>query len=235
MDRTSMMQELASASRARDYINHFESNVSRESGYVEQLLLEENVWKLTQIEAKLQRETCAVTTKMDTVLLKTWLGEASKYQTEMNNTLVTKHRPIAPTPIQLTTDVCFPTLVVSMGRRRVAGVKWLVEVSTCTTQRCGNCAVRKEMVPSATTECFLGLAWAGVGRVGWCGLAWAAWVCVGWVARFCFYFVFHSLLLASNHRIVTPSRLKNYHTPSHVFVSDSPKGNHRHKPTTPKL
>ena len=37
LDGKFMMQELASASKSRDYINHLESKVSRESGYVEQL------------------------------------------------------------------------------------------------------------------------------------------------------------------------------------------------------
>lgn len=50
-----MMQELASVSRAREYINHLESKVSRERGYVEQMLLEENLKKLREIEATIQR------------------------------------------------------------------------------------------------------------------------------------------------------------------------------------
>ena len=40
LDGEFMMQELASASRARDCINHLESKLCRESGYVEQMLLE---------------------------------------------------------------------------------------------------------------------------------------------------------------------------------------------------
>jgi hypothetical protein len=35
LDGEFTMQELASATRARDYVNHLESQVSRESGYVE--------------------------------------------------------------------------------------------------------------------------------------------------------------------------------------------------------
>ncbi len=43
LDGTSMMQELASASRARDYVNHSESKLCRESGYVEQMRLAETL------------------------------------------------------------------------------------------------------------------------------------------------------------------------------------------------
>ncbi len=75
-----MLQELASASRARDYINHLASNVSRESGYVEQMPLKENFKKLSEIEANIHTETWTVITNMDTTMLKTWLNEASKFQ-----------------------------------------------------------------------------------------------------------------------------------------------------------
>ena len=53
LDGKFMMQELASASRARDYINHLESKVCRESGHVEQILLEENLKKLSEIETSM--------------------------------------------------------------------------------------------------------------------------------------------------------------------------------------
>ena len=43
--------------------------------------------------------------------------------------IVTRNGAIAPEPIQLTTDACFSTPMLSMGRRRVTGVKWLREVS----------------------------------------------------------------------------------------------------------
>ncbi len=125
-----MLQELASASRARDYINHLESKLCRESGYVEQMLLEENLKKLSEIETNIQTETWTVIKKMDTIMLNNWLNEASEYQTEMNKTIsyqkggeldwetnefklspnVTKKGAIAPEPIQLTTDACFPPL-----------------------------------------------------------------------------------------------------------------------------
>ena len=62
-DHKFMMQELASASKSRDYINHIESKVSRESGYVEQLLLSENLKQLSEIEANIQRESFAISTK----------------------------------------------------------------------------------------------------------------------------------------------------------------------------
>ena len=48
-----VMQEFASASRSRDYINHLESKVSRESDCVEQLLLKENLNQLSEIQANM--------------------------------------------------------------------------------------------------------------------------------------------------------------------------------------
>ncbi len=39
LDRKFMLQELAGVSRTRDYINHLDSELCRESGYVEHLLL----------------------------------------------------------------------------------------------------------------------------------------------------------------------------------------------------
>ena len=62
---------------------------------------------------------------MDTLILKRWLDEASKYQAEV----VTNPRARVPEPIKLTTDACFSTPMLSMGRRRVTGVKWLREVA----------------------------------------------------------------------------------------------------------
>ncbi len=60
-DRTLTMQELASVSRARDYINHLESIVSRESDFVELLLLEENLKQLSEIEAKMKHDSATST------------------------------------------------------------------------------------------------------------------------------------------------------------------------------
>ncbi len=57
LDGKFMMQELASASRARDFINHLESRVCRETGYVEQYVFFE---KLSEIEANVQRESTAI-------------------------------------------------------------------------------------------------------------------------------------------------------------------------------
>ncbi len=86
---------------------------------------------------------------MDKIMLKTWLTEVSKVQAEVNNTIsyqrggrldwetnqyklrvaVTNNGASAPEPIHFTTDACFSTPTVNMGRRRVDGLKWLREVS----------------------------------------------------------------------------------------------------------
>jgi hypothetical protein len=71
------------------------------------------------------REAWTVTTGIDTIMLNNWLDGASKYQAE----IMTNPRARVPEPIKLTSDVCFSTPMVSMGRRRVAGVKWLREVA----------------------------------------------------------------------------------------------------------
>ncbi len=55
LDGKFMMQELASISRARDYIIHLEAKVNRESGFVEHMLLKENLKKFYEIEANIQR------------------------------------------------------------------------------------------------------------------------------------------------------------------------------------
>ena len=114
-----VMQELASASRSRDYINHLESKVSRESDCVEQLLLKENLKQLSEIQANMSREAWTVTTRIDMIMLNKWLDEASKYQAEV----MTNTRAIAPEPIQLTTDACFPTPMLSMGSKTSYGSK----------------------------------------------------------------------------------------------------------------
>ena len=54
------MQELASSARVRDYISHLESKLNGESGYVELLLLEESLKKLSEIEANIQSDSTAV-------------------------------------------------------------------------------------------------------------------------------------------------------------------------------
>ncbi len=72
LDRKFLFQELAS-------VNHIESKVRRQSGYVEHLLLEENLKKLSEIETSIQAETWTVITKMDTNMLNRWLNEANEY------------------------------------------------------------------------------------------------------------------------------------------------------------
>ncbi len=94
-----VMQELASVSRARDYMAHLEDKVARESGFVEYLLLKQNLKTLSEIETKIYKESdpifanhlrenleqvrdieanlrieaWTVTTKLDTIVLKLWL------------------------------------------------------------------------------------------------------------------------------------------------------------------
>ena len=63
LDRKFALRELASVHRTRDYIDHLESKVRRESGFVEQMLLEENLKKLSEIETSIQRETWTVIAK----------------------------------------------------------------------------------------------------------------------------------------------------------------------------
>jgi hypothetical protein len=157
------MQELASVNRARDYTAHLEDKVARESGFVEYLLLTENLKTLSEIETKIYKESepilaehlrenleqvreieanlrteaWTVATKLDTIMLKLWLEQACKYQTDLSKTvshrkggkldwetneskltpIVTKSGAQAPEPIQLTTGMCFSSPMVSMGKR----------------------------------------------------------------------------------------------------------------------
>ena len=60
---------------------------------------------------------------MDTIMLRTWLNEASKFQAEMEN------GAFAPELVQLSTDALFSAPMLSMGRRRATGVKMLREIS----------------------------------------------------------------------------------------------------------
>ena len=104
------MQGLASAARARDYINHLETKVNRETAFCLHLVLERELKDVWAIEAKIQRESTAllnqvleqqlkdvwaieaklpyeawtVITEMDTIMLKNGLSEAGKFQAEMN-------------------------------------------------------------------------------------------------------------------------------------------------------
>ena len=114
------------------------------SQFVEQQL--KYVWA---IEAELPDEAWTVITEMDTIMFNNRLNEAGKFQAERNNiisyqksgrldwetngyklqTVAPKDRACAPEPIQLTTDAGFSTPMLSMGRKRVVGVKWLKEVA----------------------------------------------------------------------------------------------------------
>jgi hypothetical protein len=84
-----------------------------------------SITELYELKAIMLKEAWTVTTRIDTIMLKHWLDEASKYQADV----MTNPRARVPEPIKLTSDACFSTPMVSMGRRRVAGVKWFREVS----------------------------------------------------------------------------------------------------------
>ena len=86
-------------------------------------ILEQKLKEVYEIEAKLQTEAWTVITQMDTIMLRTWLNKASKFQGEMEN------GAFAPEPIQLSTDALFSAPMLSMGRRRVQGVKMLRDIS----------------------------------------------------------------------------------------------------------
>ena len=127
----------------------FEAKVHGESTQFLNQILETKLEEVYEIEANIQREAWTVVTKMDTIMLRNWLNEASKFQEEMNKTVayqksgrldwetnkfkleavVTKNGAIAPQPVQLTTDARFSAPMLSMGRRRVTGVKMLREIS----------------------------------------------------------------------------------------------------------
>ena len=78
------MQERASSMRVRDYLNHVEAKVSDGSVVVEDMLLKENLRQLNDIEAYVNDDTWTVTTKLDTIMLKQWLRDASVYQAYQN-------------------------------------------------------------------------------------------------------------------------------------------------------
>jgi len=68
-----------------------------------------------EIEARVYSEAFVATTPMDrllldTVLLKNWISDAEDYQEELEGTLGTICSALAPKPIKLLTDVCFPCL-----------------------------------------------------------------------------------------------------------------------------
>ncbi len=57
------MQELASASRARDYINHLESKVSRDTAYYLTVALERELKQVCEIGTKIELGSVTVTLK----------------------------------------------------------------------------------------------------------------------------------------------------------------------------
>ena len=89
VDRSFVMHELASVGRVRDYINH--------------------------VEASVRRDSWAVTMKMDTTILSNWLRDADAYQIMLNNE-ETANRAIAPEAIQLLSDELF-SIPMYMGKR----------------------------------------------------------------------------------------------------------------------
>ena len=89
VDRSFVMHELASVGRVRDYINH--------------------------VEASVRRDSWAVTMKMDTTILSNWLRDISAYQTMLNNQETT-NRAVAPEEIQLLTNDLF-SIPMYMGKR----------------------------------------------------------------------------------------------------------------------
>ena len=135
--------------RGLEEVNQIKAKMEEGSALILDQILETKLEEIYEIEAKLQREAWTVIAKMDTIMLKTWLNEASKFQEEMNKTVayqksgrldwetnkfkleavVTKNGAIAPQPVQLTTDARFSAPMLSMGRRRVTGVKMLREIS----------------------------------------------------------------------------------------------------------
>ena len=86
-------------------------------------ILEQKLKEVYEIEAKLQTEAWTVITQTDTIMLRTWVNKASKFQAEMEN------GAFAPEPIQLSTDALFSAPMLSRGRRRVQGVKMLRKIS----------------------------------------------------------------------------------------------------------
>ena len=135
--------------RGLQEVNQIKAKIEEESAQILDQILDTKNEEAYEIEAKLQREAWTVIAKMDTIMLKTWLNEASKFQEEMNKTVayqksgrldwetnkfkleavVTKNGAIAPPPVQLTTDARFSAPMLSMGRKRVTGVKMLREIS----------------------------------------------------------------------------------------------------------
>ena len=68
------------------------------------------------VEARVNDESWAVLTHMDTLILKQWMADVSVYQNALNNTATT-HRAVLPKPIELLADESFSSPMVSMGKR----------------------------------------------------------------------------------------------------------------------
>ena len=126
--------------RELEKLSEIEDNMKRESAHIwvsieakvkraqildriSNKILEQKLKEVYEIEAKLQTEAWTVLTQIDTIMLRTWLNKASKFQAEMEN------GAFAPEPIQLSTDALFSAPMLSMGRRRVQGVKMLRDIS----------------------------------------------------------------------------------------------------------
>ena len=83
-------KELADAEQVRDYIDG--------------------------VEARVNDESRAIITKLDTLILKQWLADVSVYQVALNNNATT-HRAALPEPIKLISDESFSPPMLSMGKR----------------------------------------------------------------------------------------------------------------------
>ena len=81
-------KELADAEQVRDYIDG--------------------------VEARVNDESWAIVTKMDTLILNKWLADVSVYQVALNNNPTT-HRAVLPKHLKLIADESFSSLVLSMG------------------------------------------------------------------------------------------------------------------------
>ncbi len=68
-------------------VNQIEVKIQRESAHILDQVLEQRLEEVLKIEAKLQTEAWTVVTKMDTIMLRNWLNEASKFKEYMNKTV----------------------------------------------------------------------------------------------------------------------------------------------------
>ena len=68
------------------------------------------------VEARVNDESWAFLTHVDTLILKQWLADDSVYQVALNNNASTQ-RAVLPKPIKLIADESFSSPMVSMGKR----------------------------------------------------------------------------------------------------------------------